>query len=237
LQQVSLSGTKQRYRGGLLPLTLFIAAILHLAIFYIVDLRLNSTKPSSMPADMISVDVIKKRKSVVSIPVKAPPVKVVKQKPIPVKKVAVKPEPTAVAEVIPEPATEPVEEQPSEEVHIDSAIPDYSVVSVSHEEVVADLPSVENLAILKDVYREKVRNIISSNKKYPVKARRRDMQGSVTVAFNVESDGLISNGVVVVTSGFNLLDKSALQILAKSSPLPEPPEAMDFILPISFRLN
>ncbi len=124
---------------------------------------------------------------------------------------------TIVKEVIP---PVPVPANETAEVQTVEQIIDHSVVAVSHEEIHAELPpSITDLALIKDSYREKVRNIIAENKVYPPKARRRGIQGgSVTVSFDVESSGLISNSVVISTSGFSILDQTALQILAKSSP-------------------
>ncbi len=106
---------------------------------------------------------------------------------------------TIVKEVIP---PVPVPANETAEVQTVEQIIDHSVVAVSHEEIHAELPSITDLALIKDSYREKVRNIIAENKVYPPKARRRGIQGSVTVSFDVESSGLISNSVVISTSGF-----------------------------------
>lgn len=100
-----------------------------------------------------------------------------------------------------------------------------------------DIPSFGNTETLKMKYRDRVRDIIASNKKYPDTARRRGIQGSVTVAFSVQTDGVINNSKVASSSGFDILDRTAIEILAESSPLPVPPEEMEFQLPISFRLN
>ena len=127
----------------------------------------------------------------------------------------------------------PVQEvsAPAEAVSVPSPVPAH--ISA----VKADIPTVSDTEGLKVKYRDVVREIIASNKKYPVTARRRGIQGSVTVAFMVQSDGVIADSSVRASSGYDILDRTAMEILAESSPLPVPPEEMDFVLPISFRLN
>lgn len=238
MPQASLSGTKQRNRGSLLPLTLLIAAAVHLLFFAAVDLYPEMGVSPEKADKLISVRFYEKKQPApepVTAVKKTPeqPVLKVQTKPVP-EKVSLKAETVQTQETAvkkTEPAETPVPEKAdfftAEKIKIPAAAADLK----------PDIPDFSNTETLKIKYKDKVRDIIAANKKYPSVAKRRGIQGSVTVAFSVYLDGRIIKPLVVSTSGFDILDKTALEILAESSPLPFPPEQMDLSLPISFKLN
>lgn len=211
-------------------------------VFYVVDLRPDK---SARPAgDIVSVEYHRYKK-----PAKASPAPVVKPvAPVHVIKKAVKPTKTVKHHTAPVQAVsaKPAESKP---VESQSAEHESAAVMAAPQQTAAkakpavsaapipDIPSFSDTRLLKEHYREKVRDIIASNKEYPVIARRRGVQGKVVVAFSVKKNGEIYGKSVISSSGFDMLDSTAIAILAKSSPLPVPPERMDFQLPISFRLN
>ncbi len=84
-------------------------------------------------------------------------------------------------------------------------------------------PPVKTTAVESDLSNEKrafkreTRDIINSNKRYPTMAKRRHIQGTVHVIFDILGDGTITN---IRTSGAStILQKSARKSVMQSSPL------------------
>jgi len=77
-----------------------------------------------------------------------------------------------------------------------------------------------DLSSEKSAFKRDTRDIINSNKRYPRMAKRRHIQGSVHVIFDILSDGTITN---IRTSGASsILQKSARKSVIESSPLSVP---------------
>ena len=92
-----------------------------------------------------------------------------------------------------------------------------------------------------DTYFGRVRQIIDSNKSYPLLARQRKQEGSPIVSFTILQNGIVEN-ITVVSSGYRILDREARRIIMISSPFPEIPASMkkksvDLTIPINFKLN
>ncbi len=83
--------------------------------------------------------------------------------------------------------------------------------------------SPETSAAAMEHYFEAVRTRIELNKKYPYSARRREVQGQVTVSFTIESDGTITGLLLKIGSGSAVLNKAALKAVEESVPFPQPP--------------
>ena len=89
--------------------------------------------------------------------------------------------------------------------------------------VLAPPVAVQSTAVESDLSNEKrafkreTRDIINSNKRYPTMAKRRHIQGTVHVTFDISSSGEIFN---IRTSGAStILQKAARKSVMKSSPL------------------
>ncbi len=82
-----------------------------------------------------------------------------------------------------------------------------------------------------------IRNTIVRNLNYPAIARTRGWSGKVTVAFTVCADGSVEELSVLESSGFPVLDKSALETIRKACPLPKPPVKTALIMPVVYRLE
>ena len=92
-----------------------------------------------------------------------------------------------------------------------------------------------------DTYFGRVRQIIDSNKSYPLLARQRKQEGSPKVSFTILKNGIVEK-ITVSSSGYRILDREARRIIMISSPFPEIPNSMDkdsidLTIPINFRLN
>jgi protein TonB len=92
-----------------------------------------------------------------------------------------------------------------------------------------------------DTYYGRIRQIIDSNKTYPLLARQRKIEGSPKVQFTILKNGIVEK-ISVISSGHRILDREARRIIMISSPFPEIPSSMnknyiDLTIPINFKLN
>ena len=173
-------------------------------------------------------------------------VKKVKKKPLIQKKKEVvipKPEPV-VEEVIAEPIEEEIEEKTVEEEVIEAETDEESV----EEEVISasnnlDSNSLEDNSAaasraryLKTHFmyiKEKIQKKIV----YPRIARRRGLQGKTVISFVICADGSVRDLKVVESSGYAVLDKSAIKTVKMAAPFPKPPVSAELVIPITFRLS
>ncbi len=81
-----------------------------------------------------------------------------------------------------------------------------------------------------------IRDLIAAQLVYPPMARRMNWGGKVAVAFVIAEDGSVHSIRVVETSGFPLLDKSALEAVIRVAPFPKPPVRAEITVPVSFRI-
>ena len=86
-----------------------------------------------------------------------------------------------------------------------------------------------------------IRNILDSNKKYPLLSLQRRQEGTPVVEFTILKDGTVTN-LEVSSSGYRLLDREAQKIVLKSSPFPPIPDSIgkksiDLRIPINFNLQ
>ena len=179
---------------------------------------------------------------------KPEPKKIEKPKPEP-KKVEKKPLPKP--EPRPEPKTEPkVEPKPEPTPAITAPAPiatpapavntnlpanNKSIASAPAQKVAQEL----NLANAQsDEDFSKVIAAVKKHKNYPSNARRMRHQGVVEVRFLLKTDGSIDELKVSKSSGFESLDKGAIEnILKASSEFPKPKEARYLRFPIAFTLR
>ena len=86
-----------------------------------------------------------------------------------------------------------------------------------------------------------IRNILDSNKKYPLLSLQRRQEGTPVVEFTILQNGTVTN-LVVSSSGYRLIDREAQKIVLKSSPFPPIPDSIgkksiDLRIPINFNLQ
>lgn len=82
-----------------------------------------------------------------------------------------------------------------------------------------------------------IRDLITTHLTYPPLARKMNWSGKVVVAFVIAGDGTVNNIRVVETSGFKILDKSAMETVRRVAPFPKPPQRAEIVVPINFRMN
>lgn len=84
---------------------------------------------------------------------------------------------------------------------------------------------------------------VAKHKQYPKIAQMRGWQGDVELDLQIDgSSGNLIASKVRSTSGFEALDKQALEMVKKAAPFPLPPEALraktfNVIIPVSFKLE
>lgn len=79
----------------------------------------------------------------------------------------------------------------------------------------------------------KLRELIDSNKHYPKSARRRGMEGSVEMRFNILKNGCVKH--IEMVSGKSIFEKSAIAAIEKSFPIAVDTEFFSF--PKEFRVT
>ena len=84
--------------------------------------------------------------------------------------------------------------------------------------------------------------IFAKNKQYPRAAQMRGQQGTTIVLVEIDASGAALSVSVKESSGFDVLDRQALESVKKSLPLPQPPEILrnrefSVLIPMVFRLE
>lgn len=77
---------------------------------------------------------------------------------------------------------------------------------------------------------------------YPIRARKRGWQGKVMIVFHINEQGQLNNVRLAQSSGYSLLDRSAVSAIAKLKhiALPDtlgPLQTMELLLPVSYQLR
>jgi protein TonB len=83
---------------------------------------------------------------------------------------------------------------------------------------------------------------IAKHKNYPKIAQMRGWQGDVSVDILIDGNGNVLSSKIHTSSGFESLDKQALEMVKKASPFPLPPIALrskpfNVLVPVAFRLE
>lgn len=135
-----------------------------------------------------------------------------------------------------------------------NAPPEVAVAATSHPRVddatpvtkmpvQHDAPEVRVQQIPKKVhqrypkgYYTYIRDLINNRLVYPPMARKMNWSGKVVVAFVITEEGAAHSIRVVETSGFRMLDKSAVETVMSLAPFPKPPQRTEIVVPINFRM-
>ena len=83
---------------------------------------------------------------------------------------------------------------------------------------------------------------ISKHKQYPRIAQMRGWQGEAIVELQLDGNGKLKSKKIIQSSGYEALDKQALEMVDKAAPFPLPPEALrgsnfSITVPIPFKLE
>jgi protein TonB len=157
----------------------------------------------------------------------APKVEPPKPEPVPIE---TEPQP-APAPVIAVPSPPPAEEPPVFEVPQprEEPPPPPAVVEPAPEDAIDD-------------YGRALSRLLDRHKQYPQIARRRGWEGMVEVKIDIGAEGRISDVKVSQSSGYDVLDQRAIEIIQSAQPLPPAPASLQgkaFVVtvPIHFQLK
>ncbi|KLN59861.1 hypothetical protein WH96_15905 [Kiloniella spongiae] len=83
---------------------------------------------------------------------------------------------------------------------------------------------------------------LARNKRYPRKAKRRQMQGVTFIELTLLSSGKVESYKILESSGFPLLDKAAIKMINKSAPFPPFPASITVLqmtrrIPVVFNIK
>jgi protein TonB len=73
--------------------------------------------------------------------------------------------------------------------------------------------------------------------KYPPQARRAGIRGTAEAAFTINADGTVKDLLIRKSSGEDVLDKAALEAVAKAAPFRPPSVPVRIVIPIVFNIK
>jgi len=117
-------------------------------------------------------------------------------------------------------------------------IEEVKVVQAGYDQPLADNPgvdeAVQGAGILPGTI-ELISMAIERVKTYPAIARKRGIEGTVHVSFNVMANGNPYGITVLKSSGFSILDKATVKVVKKAAPFPLIANRIE--LPVVYRLS
>lgn len=215
--------------------------LLHgLLAFVIPNLKFDEVKKP----DTLVVELVKKPElPPVVLPEPIPP------KPEPVKpKIEPKPEPKPLIKPLSAPTeikNDPVPPPPTEVIAVapkpdapPSPVPPVAIVT---PEPIKPIAPVDTSAA-RDSYGNTLWGAIGKYKQYPRVALMRGWQGEAIVELQLDGNGKLKSKKIIQSSGYDALDKQALDMIEKAAPFPVPPEVLrgsnfSIKVPIPFKLE
>lgn len=103
-------------------------------------------------------------------------------------------------------------------------------------------PSQQDLDAARERYGSLLAREIAKHKRYPRIAQMRGWQGETLVELQLDGSGKILSSKIQTSSGHDVLDKQALEMVMRATPFPPPPAVLSgqpftLLVPISFRLE
>lgn len=102
--------------------------------------------------------------------------------------------------------------------------------------------SQEDLDAARGRYVGALQRAIAKHKSYPAMARTRGWQGEALVDIHLDGNGHVLGSEISSSSGYEILDKQALEMVKKASPFPAPPDVLQgrsfhLTVPVAFKLE
>lgn len=226
--------------------SLLISTGIHLSLALAAAGILTHSIPPSVPEKVkIKIMIDNLPAQVERTPVSTPPSQPVQTKPSPI---IPKPQPI----IPPKPLMQPLTPEPIVPTKAAPLIPSPAPVSVATPKLPEPMPIVAPKAVPppppspppppKENYVEenigKIRSILNERKTYPKNAKRLNQQGDVTITFSLSSEGEVSGIVIVESSGFEILDNAAKELIEKSADaFPKPKRSVRITVPIGYNLR
>lgn len=82
-----------------------------------------------------------------------------------------------------------------------------------------------------------IKDLVQKQVYYPVIARNMGWEGRVVVSFMISHDGTAKEVKVIESRSAEVLNRSAVEAVKRTSPFPRPPAEAQIVLPIEFRLH
>lgn len=103
-------------------------------------------------------------------------------------------------------------------------------------------PSQDDIDDARGRYGNTLWGSIGKYKQYPRIAQMRGWQGEAVVELQLDGNGKLKSKKIIQSSGYESLDKQALEMVEKATPFPAPPEALrgnnfSIKVPIPFKLE
>jgi len=170
-----------------------------------------------------------------------PPNPEVKKEPLP----APDKTPTTVPLSKPPVSVTPKEEQVSETNPKSEANPTRVITKAAdtpQETKIVNAPSPEKVTAATNDYSSLLAAAIAKYKQYPKIAQMRGWQGLIIIELQLNPQGGVIYSQIKKSSGYDVLDQEALEMIKRASPFPQPPEALrnknfTVLVPISFKLE
>ncbi|MDP2247747.1 MAG: energy transducer TonB, partial [Nitrosomonadales bacterium] len=142
--------------------------------------------------------------------------------------------------VSPEPVDEPVAPPVMSVPQTTEAPPTFTAPPPPPPEPVG--PSQVDLDAARRGYADRLARAIAQHKQYPRIAQMRGWQGEALVDLKLDGNGAVLATRIERSSGFEVLDKQALEMVKKAAPFPAPPEILkssvfNIQVPVSFKLE
>ncbi len=159
------------------------------------------------------------------------------EKPLPTPTV-VKDEPTLRT---PPPTTEVIAVAPKSEAP-PSPVPPAPIVAPEPPKPTTPVVSQTDMDDARGRYSNTLWGAISKHKQYPKIAQMRGWQGDAVVELLLDGSGKLKSKKIIQSSGHDVLDKQALEMVEKAAPYPIPPEVLrgnsfTITVPIPFKLE
>lgn len=100
----------------------------------------------------------------------------------------------------------------------------------------------QSRAQLRGRYKATIVEWLERHKRYPLRARKRGIQGQVLLSLSLNADGEVLSFEIVESSGSSILDGEVLDMVRRAKPFPRFPDtkwasSVKFHLPIRFQLT
>jgi len=146
-----------------------------------------------------------------------------------------------------QPVTEPPPSQPTEVIAVapkPNAAPPVQTVPAPAPVKQEPQPVINQVDFedARNKYGNSLWGAISKYKKYPKIAAMRNWQGEAIVELELDGNGKLKSKKIIQSSGHEVLDKQALEMVEKALPFPAPPDVLrgnnfTITVPVPFKLE
>lgn len=235
--------TGHHFADSLLTLALLVSLATHALVFGFLP---GFSQEPSKPADTLTVELLPPPKPEPP----PPPPKPEPEKPKPVPKKLPPPKPLPVIQPkaeLPPPPVRAVEPPPPAVIAAapkESDPPPTFTAPPPPPEPPPPKPSTPppDLDALRSNYGSLLSREFAKHKQYPRVALLRGWQGTVKIELQIDAAGNVTSTSIAESSSYEALDKQALEMVRKASPLPLPPDSLrgrDFtiVVPVVFKIE